>query len=99
MKSLVILIFAWSLSFLFPNSASAQEWVMCGNCVSDAQFEYAAKERHGERRGWSVLAVANPYTSTFRWVEVVYTPPGEVVMRSPAKADLAQPVRKNIQGL
>ncbi|MDZ4326366.1 MAG: hypothetical protein U1A73_15325, partial [Pseudomonas sp.] len=58
------------LYLIVPNSAVAEDWVLCGNCITDAQFEYAAISAHGERPGEWTWAVANPNSATFRWVSV-----------------------------
>jgi len=59
--------------------AKAQEWVVCTSCVTNSQFELAAIEKHGTKRGTKMYAVGNFSTEKFRYVEVTYTPQGEVI--------------------
>src|SRR5690625_2383611 len=66
--------------FLTIPSAKAQQWVICDSCVSSAQFELAAIQRHGQRTGWMTYAVGNTQSKNFMYVDVVYTPPGTVIM-------------------
>ncbi|MEN4905071.1 hypothetical protein [Luteimonas sp. TWI1437] len=86
MKFLCAIIICAS-GFFVGGKVNASEWIICGNCVSSSQFEYAAQARHGSRAGWMVWAVANPNTEQFVWVETVFTPDGQVIWSEPDSID------------
>lgn len=88
-----------ALTIGFASSAQATQWVICGNCTTPAQFEYAAQQHHGERPGWMVWAVANPNTPEFVWVETNYTPPGQVIQDDGDPIDMSiGPSKSRVSG-
>lgn len=58
--------------------ANAQQWILCSNCTSSAQFQAAALAKAPDRTGEFRYAVGNPATGAMKYVLVVKTMPGEV---------------------
>lgn len=50
--------------------ASAQTWVICDSCTTEAQFSSSARSAHGSTWGSRLYGVVNPGTGQFLWVQV-----------------------------
>ncbi|MCE7031550.1 hypothetical protein LY625_02760 [Lysobacter sp. GX 14042] len=79
MKHILFLVaIGLGLFFSVTGRAEAQQWVLCTNCSTTAQFQTAAISKAPDRTGEFRFAVGNPNTGTMKHVIVFKTMPGEV---------------------